>query len=70
MFLEILKNGCRNLFAFIVVLVISSVLSIPAIIGLALNCIPLVLFGILFFVAFGVGIAEYYCAKKYDERNK
>ena len=70
MFLEILKNGLANLFAFIVVLTICCILSIPALIGLILNCIPLVLFGILFFVAFGVGIAEYYCANMYDKRNK
>ena len=70
MLLEILKNGCITLATLIVVFVICGILAIPMLIGLAINSISLVLFGILFFVAFGVSIAEYYCAKKYDKRNK
>lgn len=70
MLLTILKNGCITLATLLVVFAICGVLAIPMLIGLAINCIPLVLFGILFFVSFGVSIAEYYCAKKYNERNK
>jgi hypothetical protein len=35
---------------------IAAILAIPALIGLIINCIPLVLFGILFFTAFAGAI--------------
>lgn len=53
---DIIIDGLKTLGILIVVFGIAGILIIPAIVGLIINCIPLVLFGILFFAAFAGAI--------------
>lgn len=53
---DIIIDGLKTLGILIVVFGIAGILIIPAIVGLIINCIPLVLFGILFFTAFAGAI--------------
>ena len=54
--IDIIKDGLKTLGILLVVFGIAAILAIPALIGLIIDCIPLVLFGILFFTAFAGAI--------------
>ena len=56
---QVIKDGLVYLGTMLVVILGACILGIPIFIGLMINCIPLVLFGILFFSAFGTAIAKY-----------
>ncbi len=53
---DIIIDGLKTLGILLLVFGIAAVLAIPALIGLIINCIPLVLFGVLFFAAFAGAI--------------
>lgn len=56
---QVIKDGLKYLAAMLVVILCACILGIPIFIGLMINSVPLVLFGILFFSAFGTAIAKY-----------
>ena len=56
---QVIKDGLFYLAAMLVVILCACILGIPIFIGLMINSVPLVLFGILFFSAFGTAIAKY-----------
>lgn len=56
---QVLKDGAIYLLYMLVIIAAACVLGIPTLIGLMLDSIPLVLFGILFFAAFGSALAKY-----------
>lgn len=56
---QVLKDGARYLLSMLAVIAAACVLGIPTLIGLMLDSIPVVLFGILFFAAFGSALAKY-----------
>ena len=56
---QVLKDGAIYLLDIIVVIAAACVLGIPILIGLILDSIPVVLFGIMFFAAFGTALAKY-----------
>ena len=55
---QVIKDGLNNLLSIIVVIVAVCVLGIPCFIGLAMDSIPVVLFGIIFAAAFGAALAK------------
>lgn len=56
---QVIKDGLFYLAIMTAVILCACILGIPIFIGLMINSIPLVLFGILFFSAFGTAIAKY-----------
>ena len=56
---QVIKDGLFYLGTMLLVILCACILGIPIFIGLMINSIPLVLFGILFFSAFGTAIAKY-----------
>ena len=56
---QVIKDGLFYLATMLVVILCACILGIPIFIGLMINSVPLVLFGILFFSAFGTAIAKY-----------
>ena len=56
---QVIKDGLFYLGTMLVVITCACILGIPIFIGIMINSIPLVLFGILFFSAFGGAIAKY-----------
>ena len=55
---QVLKDGAIYLLSMLVVIAAVCVLGIPTLIGLILDSIPAVLFGILFAAAFGTALAK------------
>ena len=56
---QVIKDGLFYLAAMLVVILCACILAIPIFIGIMIDSIHLVLFGILFFSAFGTAIAKY-----------
>jgi len=56
---QIIKDGLFYLASMLMVIAIACILGVPIFIGLIIDSIPLILFGILFFGAFGGAIAKY-----------
>ena len=56
---QVIKDGLFYLGTMLLVILCACILGIPIFIGIMIDCIPLVLFGILFFSAFGTAIAKY-----------
>lgn len=56
---QVLKDGAVYLLSMLAIIAVACVLGIPILIGLILDSIPVVLFGILFFAAFGSALAKY-----------
>ena len=56
---QVIKDGLFYLGTMLLVILCACILGIPIFIGIMINSIPLVLFGILFFSAFGTAIAKY-----------
>ena len=56
---QVIKDGLFYLGTMLLVILCACILGIPIFIGLMINSVPLVLFGILFFSAFGTAIAKY-----------
>ena len=55
---QVIKDGLIYLATVTVVILCACILGLPIFIGVMINSVPLVLFGILFFSAFGIAIAE------------
>lgn len=53
---DIIIDGSKTLGILLLVFGIAAILAIPILIGLIIDCIPLVLFGALFFTAFAGAI--------------
>lgn len=64
---QVIKDGLFYLGVMLIVILCAGILGIPIIIGLVINCIPLVLFGVLFFSAFGAAIAKYGIERQIDK---
>jgi len=58
--IEIGKNTVKYFLWLVGVLVLLLLLMVPCFIGIAIDCIPLVLLGILFFAAAAVSILKYH----------
>lgn len=58
--IEIGKNTVKYFLWLIGVLALLLLLMVPCFIGIAIDCIPLVLLGILFFAAAAVSILKYH----------
>ncbi len=56
---QVIKDGLIYLATMTVVILCACILGLPIFIGVMINSVPLVLFGILFFSAFGTAIAKY-----------
>lgn len=56
---QVIKDGLFYLAIMTVVILCVCILGLPIFIGVMINSVPLVLFGILFFSAFGTAIAKY-----------
>ena len=56
---QVIKDGLFYLAMMTVVILCACILGLPIFIGVMINSVPLVLFGILFFSAFGTAIAKY-----------
>lgn len=56
---QVIKDGLFYLGTILLVLLCACILGIPIFIGIMINNVPLVLFGIIFFSAFGTAIAKY-----------
>lgn len=56
---QVIKDGLKYFVAMTVVILCACILGLPIFIGVMINSVPLVLFGILFFSAFGTAIAKY-----------
>lgn len=56
---QVIKDGLFYLGTMLVVILCACILGIPIFIGIMIDSVPLVLFGILFFSAFGTAIAKY-----------
>lgn len=56
---QVIKDGLLYLGTILLVLLVSCILATPIFIGIMIDSIPLVLFGIIFFSAFGTAIAKY-----------
>ena len=67
---QVIKDGLFYLATMLIVILCACILGIPIFIGLMINSIPLVLFGILFFSAFGTAIAKYGIERQYINSKK
>ena len=56
---QVIKDGLFYLAIMTVVILCACILGLPIFIGVMINSVPLVLFGILFFSAFGTAITKY-----------
>lgn len=56
---QVIKDGLFYLAIMLVVILCACILGIPIFIGIMIDSVPLVLFGVLFFSAFGGAIAKY-----------
>ena len=56
---QVIKDGLFYLGTMLLVILCACILGIPIFIGILIDSIPMVLFGILFFSAFGGAIAKY-----------
>ena len=56
---QVIKDGLFYLATMTVVILCACILGLPIFIGVMFNSVPLVLFGILFFSAFGTAIIKY-----------
>ena len=56
---QVIKDGLFYLATMTVVILCACILGLPIFIGVMINSVPLVLFGILFFSAFATAIAKY-----------
>lgn len=56
---QVIKDGLFYLATMTAVILCACILGIPIFIGLMIDSVPLVLFGVLFFSAFGTAIAKY-----------
>lgn len=56
---QVIKDGLFYLATMLVVILCACILAIPIFIGIMIDSVPLVLFGVLFFSAFGTAIAKY-----------
>jgi len=56
---QVIKDGLFYLATMLVVILCACILGIPIFIGIMIDSVPLVLFGVLFFSAFGSAIAKY-----------
>lgn len=56
---QIIKDGLFYLGTILLVLLVTCILATPIFIGIMIDSIPLALFGIIFFSAFGTAIAKY-----------
>lgn len=56
---QIIKDGLFYLGTILLVFLMACILATPIFIGIVIDSIPLVLFGVIFFSAFGTAIAKY-----------
>ena len=56
---QVIKDGLFYFATMTVVILCACILVIPVFIGIMINSVPLFLFSILFFSAFGTAIAKY-----------
>lgn len=56
---QVIKDGLFYLGTILLVLLVACILATPIFIGIMIDSIPLALFGIIFFSAFGTAIAKY-----------
>jgi len=67
---QVIKDGLFYLATMLVVILCACILGIPIFIGIMIDSVPLVLFGVLFFSAFGSAIAKYGIERQVkDDRN-
>ena len=67
---QVIKDGLFYLAIMLVVILCACILGIPIFIGIMIDSVPLVLFGVLFFSAFGSAIAKYGIERQVkDDRN-